>query len=174
MLVRNVIGWIVLIFAGIIALCGVVLWLEKRFPSKQFDERQQVSRGRACGLGLGVGVVYFLVTMSILINQVDGEKTIEPYLLVFFGLMLETAVMCTYSLLTHSYLSFLQKPGLNILGFGFCGALQFLTLANRLKREGPLTLVGHGSSSWIFLIAGSCFLYLTLVLLIQQLRREKE
>ena len=170
----QVIGWTALVFLGILIFCTGALWLEKRFPSKEFDERQQVSRGKASGLGLFVGVVYFLATMVILINQVDGEKTIEPCLLVFFGVMLQIMVMSTYSLLTYSYLSFLQKPVASIVGFGFCGILQLLTFRTNLERYGGLHLVGHGIFAWVSLLAGSCFVYLAVVLLIQQLRREKE
>ena len=99
----KVFGCIGLIFAGILLFCLAVLWLQKRFPSKEFDERQQVSRGKAGELGLLVGVVYFLAIMPVMIGQVDGKKTIEPYLLVFFGVMV-----------THDYT--LGKNFITILG----------------------------------------------------------
>ena len=170
----KVFGCIGLIFAGILLFCLAVLWLQKRFPSKEFDERQQVSRGKAGELGLLVGVVYFLAIMPVMIGQVDGEKTIEPYLLVFFGVMLETMVMSTYGLLTHSYLSFQQKPIRTSLGFLLCGVVNLLTFATNWERFDGLSFVGHGTFAWAALIAGCCFLYLALVILIQQLFKEKE
>ena len=174
MTLGNVFGCIGLIFAGILLFCMVVLWLQKRFPNKEFDERQQVSRGKACELGLLVGVVYFLAIMPAMIGQVDGEKKIEPYLLVFFGVMLETMVMSTYGLLTHSYLSFQQKPIFSMFGFLACGIMNLLSFATNWERFGGLTLTGHGTLAWAALIAGCCFLYLALVILIQQLFKEKE
>lgn len=174
MSVGNVFGIVALIFAGIMLLCLGALWLEKRFPSEQFDERQLMSRGKACGLGLSVGSVYFVTALAIMVKQVDGEKWIEPYLLVFFGVMLQTMVMSTYGVLTHSYLSFQQKPIISIVGFGFCGAMQLITFSSHWREYGGLHLVGHGSFAWVPLIAGSCFLYLAAVLLVQYLFREKE
>ena len=170
----QVIGWMALVFVGILLFCKGAIWLEKRFPSKQFDERQQRARGRACELGLLAGMVYFLATMVILLDQVMGDKTIEPYLLVYIGVMLQIMVMSTYSLLTYSYLSFLQKPGYSIAGFGFCGMLQFLTFRRNLADFGGLYLVGQKSFTWVPLLTGCCFTYLAVFLLIQQLRREKE
>lgn len=168
------IGWIAAVFAGIVIFCLGVLWAEKHFPGKEFDERQQRARGKAGQLGLITGVVYFLATMGILIGQVDGEKKIEPYLLVFFGLMLEIMVMSTYGMLTHSYLSFLQNPIISIVGFGFCGMIQMPAFLSDLRRYGGLCFVGYGTSGWIHLLVGCCFLYISVVLLIQHLRREKE
>lgn len=168
-----VVGLIVLIHIGIIALCFAVLWLEKHYPSKEFDERQKLNRYKASRLSQLIGWFYFLVVAVILIWQVDGEKTIEPFLLVMFGILLQVTIDHTYCLLTHSALPFSQKRTAAIAGYLFCGVTQILSFAISHDLN-PLSLTGRGSSGWVNLIVGIDFLYLALMHIFQLLWREKE
>jgi len=169
----NIIGIIAAIHIGIIVLCFAVQWLEKHYPSEEFDERQKLCRYRAGRLGQWVGLIYYLIVAVILVGQVDGEKTIEPFLLVMLGIVLQVTVDHTYCLLTHSALPFSQKRTAAIAGYLFCGVLQILSFAISHDIH-PLSLTGHGSSGWVNLIVGIDFLYLALMHVLQLLWREKD
>ena len=161
------------ILLGIVLLCLGVIYLEKKLPVKQYDERQLSARARAHRLSFWVGYAYFLTVVLILIRQVDGEKTVEPFLLVFAGLILQALVLHTYSILSDAALPLSEKPLYPIICFTFMGCLH-LTQFNNLLRRGVPGLSGRGASDWVFLMTGISFLYLSLLHLIQWLRSRKE
>ena len=165
--------WMLGILLGIVLLCLAVIYLERKAPSEEFDERQKIMRGNAHRLSLVVGFVYFLVVTAILIRQVEGEKTVEPFLLIFFGLEVQMLVLHTYCLLTHSALPLSGKPVTTIVCYVFSGLIQLGYIANRLG-DFPLSLVGQGSAGWIHLTGGVFFLYLALMHALRLLWKEKE
>lgn len=173
MSILSVVGIIIAVHIAIIVFCFAALWLGKRYSSDEFDERQKLNRYKASWLGQMVGFVYFLIVAVVLIGQVDGEKTIEPFLLVMFGIILQVTIDHTYCLLTHSALPFSQKRTTAIAGYLFCGVLQILSffISHDIN---PLCLTGHGSSGWINLTVGIDFLYLALMHMIQLIWQEKE
>ena len=173
MAIWEAIGLIVGILVFIIALCAGAIWVEKRFPGQEYDERQKIAKGRGYRLGFWFGIAYYLGVSLILLWQVDGERTVEPYLLVFAGIMLQGIVDHTYCLLTHSALPLSQNRLYAVSGYVVCGALHSTQFYISSKRDG-LSLVGHGSATWIWLIGGCCFFYLTLLHVIQALRERKE
>lgn len=173
MSILQVTGMIVGVLALVMALCAAAVWLEKKFPGKEYDERQKIAKGRGYRLAFWVGILYYAVIGIVLIGQVDGEKTVEPYLLVMIGLMLQAMVDHTYCLFTHSALPLSQNRVVTVFGYVVCGTLQLVQFRIWSKRDG-LALVGHGSSPWIWLIAGCCFFYLTVLHVIQALMERKE
>lgn len=168
----KVTGTILAVLAGIVVLCLGVIWLERKFPSDEYDERQKLAQGRACRLGFLTGMLYFGVVSVVLLQQVDGEKTIEPWLLVFIGFLLMVMVDHTYCFLTHAVLPLSQKPMTSIVCYGIAGAVQVWYTMNALEWA-PLSLTGHGTGGWIHLLTGISFLYLSLMHLIQYLRDRK-
>ena len=169
----KVTGAILAVLAGIVLLCLGVIWLERKFPSKEYDERQKQAQGRASRLGMITGLIYFMVVTAVLIRQVEEPKTVEPYLLVFIGVLLMVMVDHTYCFLTHSTLPLSQKPMTSIVCYAVCGMIQLLYIWEALDRF-PLALVGRGSAGWIHLLTGISFLYLSLIHLIQYLRDRRE
>lgn len=169
----KVVGMIVGTLALVIVLCAAAVWIEKKFPGKEYDERQKAARGRGYRLSFWVGFAYFVGVALVLLQQVDGEKTVEPYLLVFIGLMLQGVVEHTYCLFTHSALPLSQNRVATVLGYVTCGMLQFLQFHIWKARDG-FALVGHGSAAWIWLIAGCCIFYLTVLHIIQAFVERKE
>ena len=113
----KVVGMIVGTLALVIVLCAAAVWIEKKFPGKEYDERQKAARGRGYRLSFWVGFAYFVGVALVLLQQVDGEKTVEPYLLVFIGLMLQGVVEHTYCLFTHSALPLSQNRVATVLGY---------------------------------------------------------
>ena len=164
---------ILLGLVGIVLLCLAAVWVEKRYPVEDYDERQKAARGRGYRLSMITGLIYYTCVAFVLIFQVDGKKTIEPFLLVVMGIILQGPVLHTYSVLCHAALPLSGKPVITILSSLFCGAVQLIAFYDHSRRF-SLGLVGHATSAWIFLIAGISFFYLALLHIIQLLRDRKE
>ena len=158
------------VFAAMLIFCAGVIFIERKFPSERYDERQKQARGNAYRLSFWTGMVYYLVVMTVLTFRIGKDMPIEPFLLVFGGLLLQVMVSHFYSILTNSALPLSEKPGVAVLSFSFCGILQ---LASHDYSQ-PIPLVGWGSQAWVTLLAGVSFLILALLHLISILRREKE
>lgn len=162
-----------LVLVGIVLLCLGVTRMEKTAKSSEYDERQQLIRGRGYRLATWVGEIYFVVVMCVMIGQVDGEKTVEPWLLVFLGLQIQNLVFHAYCLLNQAALPLSGKPVSTILSYCMSGAISLFGFRSSLARD-PLSFVGHGSAGWVFVMTSFFFFSLALMHLIQLLRREKE
>ncbi len=179
-MIKTAIIFTLSVLLGIVLLCIAVVWLEKKFPGKRFDEMQTLSRLKGHRVAFWFGMLYYLVTVPILIGQVDGEKTIEPYLLVTIGFLLQMMVLNTYCLLTHSSLPLGDNPLVAIGGNAFIGSTQLFIfrdgLADYQFHEVPfeLPLIGRSSILWFHLIFAVCFFYIALLHAIQLLRDRKE
>lgn len=171
--IGSVIGITVGILTAVILFCLAAVWLEKRYPSESYDERQKIARGKASGLSLGVGVVYFLIISLVMMYQVQNPKTIEPYLLVIIGLMLIAMVDHTYCLLCHAALPLSQKAVWMIVAYFFLGVAQIWRFF-MVSGGNPMSLVGTGTSTLLSLILAVGFLYLALMHTIALLRDRKE
>ena len=167
------VGIVIGVLAAIILYCLANMWIEKRYPSEDYDERQKLLQGRASSLGMGTGLIYLVVVMGILINQVDKEKTIEPYLLVLWGFLLPIMVNHTYCFIGHAALPLSQKPAWNIICYAILGVGNIWRFSNGLELV-TLSFVGKGAFPWLYLTIGICFLYLSLMHIIQFLRDRKE
>jgi len=173
MSIISVIGIMFAVLAGIVLLCLAVTRMEKTAKSSEYDERQQLVRGRGYRLAFWVGFVYLLVSVPMLVGYTEGQKMVEPYLLVLCGVMLQNLVFHTYCLLNHAALPLSQKPLFTALGFFLCGILWLGSSYNAQQRN-PLSLVGYGSDGWMYLMVAFTFCAMGLMHLIQLLRREKE
>ena len=161
------------ILLGIVLLCMGVIYLEKKAPIKHFDERQKQSQGRAFRLSYWVSLVYYLIAMVICVNQVENEKTVEPYLLFFFGIMLQLTVDATYRVMTGCDLPLYQKRGGSMFGFLVVGILD-IAYFFMSQDFAPLSLVGYGTMPWLFLASGVYFVYLSGLHFIRFFRDRKE
>ena len=109
-----------LVLVAIVLLCLGVTRMEKTAKSSEYDERQQLVRGRGYRLAFWVGFVYLLVSIPMLAGYTTGQKKVEPYLLVLCGFMLQNLVFHVYCLLNHA-LPMSRKPLFTALGF-WCAA----------------------------------------------------
>lgn len=171
-MIASTIVFILLVLLGIVLLCLAAVWIEKKFPGKQYDERQILARSKAHRLAYWVGFVYSMAVVMILIYQVDGKKTVEPYLLVLGGVFLQEIVIHTYCLITHAALPLSQNPAPTIAGFIIIGITHVITFWVHYKRYGTMLTVGQSTITYIYLITGIGFLYLALLHLIQTLRKD--
>ena len=179
MIVR-ILVYTLLILLAIILLCKGAIALEKKCPGEKYDEMQTLSRLRSYRLAFWTGAIYFLFILPVLIKQIDGEKTIEPVLLLAGGFILQMLVCQTYCLLTHSALPLGENPLVAIGGNAFIGLTQVLIFRNGLDMYHllgdpfELALVGRSSILWFHLIAAFYFFYIALLHTIQLIRDRKE
>ena len=148
--------WILLIFAALAVLCAAVIWAERKFPGKKYDERQMLARGKAYRLALAVSTVYFTVVGVYLTFHTGEDLPVEPYILIFFGIVLQAQVCHIYCLLTHAALPLGEKPGVAITCYF---ALGILYLIQCLRWE-SLTFTGLQASAWGQLLCAVTFLEL--------------
>lgn len=172
------VGLIVLALGFIFLLCLAVVWLEKRFPGKSHDERQEQSRGRACRLSFGVGLLYYGFVTVLLMAQQKLGQTIEPYLLVFGGIILQASVYHIHCMITSAFMKLSQKPGGMAVFYLVMG-----TIASLIYRVsagfGLLEDMGYPTSfEWVFLGLAVMSFFLAFCwlgqVIHQQLCREKE
>jgi len=168
--VLNAVFLVVGILGVIFVMCLLAIFLERKFPSAKYDERQKLSRGKAYRVSFWMGAVYYLVVMAVMIFQVEKGKTIEPYLLIFFGLIIQAMVFHFYCILTHAAIPLAEQSGIAVVSYLVCGLAQLLTN----DYSGVWPLVGKGSEGWVRFVAGISFLILSLLHLVSILHREKE
>ena len=161
------------VLLGIVLFCAGVIYLEKKYPGGEYDERQVFCRMKAHRLSFWVGFVYYLFAVITLLGYVDGPGKVEPFLLIFVGMILQALVLHTYSILTNAAVPLSEKPWVPILCFALTGTLQ-LSQFSRSFRHGVPGLTGREAADWIFLIAGIGFFYLSLLHLFCWLHNRKE
>ena len=174
MFVFKLIGWVIVILVACLALCGGIVFLERKFPGKAYDERQVLARGKAFQHSLVVGSVYFVVMLEVMIWQVEKETVwIEPYLVIFWGLLLQCLVLNIYCLLTGSALPWDDKGDLTILMYF---GIAFMNLIGWIGHPpvDSLPLTGKGSSVWIGLSFGLTNLVLGVLHIIRRLVKDRE
>ncbi len=157
--------------AAVVLICALVLFLERRFPGKNYDERQKTARGRAYRVSFCLGLAYDVVVMEILLFQEAGQTVVSGYLLLFAGFMLKNLIFHVYSLLCDAALPLGNKPATAIAGYGITACICLFYVCRNTQL---LALSGEKSTGWIFLLTGFFSLTLALLHLISALRRQKE
>lgn len=179
---------LLLVFGAAVALLGIMAFLirtDKKRDSKEYDERQQTVRGKACQWAVVVGMAYFAVIALWDIVLADGLQT-SVYLLIMIGLALEAFVMECYCIFHDAYLPLTKSPKANIIFLYVMGALQMLnavSLANSMRvvwteqgvskvafGEVMLTDSRQSASVWTWLLVGITSIFLATLELIRYLR----
>lgn len=170
MAITEMLLWILLGLAAIVALCFAALWLEKHFPMTNFDERQQIARGKAYRLSFGVGIIWIIV--SILYMSFGGNMDNMPVIL-WFSFLAQTITFHIYCLLTHAALPMSQKPMTAILSYGLLTLVYVVNtvIAIDIDTRWPDK---PQANTWMKLSLAVWFGGLTIMHLIQYLRDRKE
>jgi len=156
------------VLLAMILLCACTIYMERKYPSENYDERQKQARGRAYCLCFWVGIIYYFVVMCVMIF--GRGLSVEPYLLLFFGFMLQIMVLHIYSVMTHAAVPLSEKPGVAIISYTIVGVLNLLM--NDYSK--PFPLMGERSISIVRPVLGILALALAAMHLIQLLRDRKE
>ena len=72
-----------IVIIALAGVCGLVVYLERNFPSEKYDERQKVARGNAYRFSHGVGMVYYIGLLAYFVFHTGkSEWAIEPFVLL--------------------------------------------------------------------------------------------
>ena len=170
MLILKGILWMLAALLGIGALCGFCLWMEKRAPSEEYDERQKIEQGKASNISLVTGLLYFIVVMCWMYLD---EMHVDTVFLIFTGLLLELMVYHVYCLMTHAALPLSRKPWVSIGNYTILGVAWALR-ASMYDPSWGMTLEGSGSRFWMHVMTSFCCLSLAAMHLISCLRDKRE
>lgn len=185
MSVGSVLIWCAGVLIALAALCWVVSFFQRNLPSEKFDERQQQVRGRANGLAMWFGYIYFLILFACL--ELDVSLTLSSKLLIFIGLLTQVMVFHIYCLLQNAVLPLSQKPWVSVGMYGFMGFANFLNyrmqaknlrIAQLAEEKGidmlGVTMESAGENVYLMLILAITFFSLAAMHLIRIIWPEKE
>ena len=162
--------WSAAVLAAIVLLCAAVIWFERKFPGKAYDERQNLYRGNAYSAAFWVGAAYFFAYICWLLpDSFEPPVELDPFLVVYIGLIIQAMVFHTYCLLTKSALPLSGKPIFSMISYGMLGTQSLLNYYFRLNNP----YVGD-SMQVVSLVNGFSFYALILMHLISLLWKEKE
>ena len=166
---------LLLIIAGVLVLlaaCWALLrWDKNRIRIKEYDERQTVERGNAYKISFWIGIVYYLVVVTL--GAFDGGAD-DLHFLVMLGILIQGMVFSFCCLLTNAELPLSRNPIAAIASYLLIGAcdLAYVFLGDEYTLGSKINKLG--SVEWIELICGIGLIMMGLMQVIQLLRREKE
>ena len=175
-------GLVVFFFAlviGAIVVTGVLaVYVGRNFPTKKFDERQQIDRGNAYRFSHWVGLVYYLgLMMYFVFHTGKSEWVLEPFLLIVIGILIQLDSFHIYCLMTHSALPLGEKPLPTIICYTLLGGMHLaLYFVQYIPEDEAATagLAGAMSFNLLRLLFALSFFSLAICHLIAYLRKEKE
>ena len=116
----------------LLGLCALVIRLEKKFPSKRYDERQKEVQGRAYKWTSVVGFLYF-TTMLFLDFLFPSGLPMDLSFVIFIGMALQALVYALYCSLQGAYFPLRKSPKINIILLYIAGALNLINGANNVR-----------------------------------------
>lgn len=159
----------------LVGICGLVVYLERNFPSEKYDERQKVARGNAYRFSHGVGMAYYFgLLVYFVFHTGKSEWTLEPFLLLAVGILIQLQSFHVYCLMTHSALPLGEKPVASIIGYFLLGAMYLAQYYLQYIPENAVGFTGAGSMNLFRLLIAFDFFSLAVLHLIALLRKEKE
>lgn len=177
---------IALVLTGALVL---LMWLEKKLPSKQYDERQETIRGKAHKWALLIGFCYFIIIAVLELILSDGLQA-DLFLVIMVGLGLEAFVLGCYCVIHDAYLPLTQSPKGNIIMLYILGAVQLINAASSVSRmrisltgeelkvvdfeEVVLTATGESAYVWGFLMVAVMSVTLATMELVRYMRNKME
>lgn len=175
-------GLVVFFFAlviGAIVVAGVfAVYVGRNFPTKKFDERQQIDRGNAYRFSHWVGIVYYVGMLAyFVLHTGKAEWPVEPFLLLVIGMLIQLQSFHVYCLMTHSALPLGEKPLPTIIGYTLLGGMYLLQYVVQYIPEDAAAaagLTGAGSFNLFRLLLALSFFSLAVFHLIGLLWKEKE
>lgn len=173
MSVMNAILLMCVFAAVLMGICAVVIWLENKYPGKNYDERQKQARGNAYRFSFWLGLVYhFGLSLAAIWNHSWSSESVDLYLLLYFGLILQAVSFHIYCVFTHAALPMSDNPKASIGCYGLLAVLNLMQFWGYHSIE--LSFGGESSNKWANLLTGFLFLVLTVLHLLQLFRDRKE
>lgn len=160
--------------AVLVALCMVVIRIEKRSPDTEYDERQKQVRGNAYRISFYVSFAYFLALLYCVgLGVFDEMESVAT--LLFTGVVIQMMVFHIYCLLAHAALPLSDKgkPWRAIWGHAGLSAMNFGNFGMGVFLDGRYAKNASGGH-WRNLILAIAFGLLALMHLIQYLRDRRD
>lgn len=164
---------VVLLSLGVIvflfAVCALVITLERKYPSKDYDERQLTVRGNGYRLGFCVGIFcQFFGLIAVILYTKGGQHNTEGLLLIGgCCLLIPAAAFFTYCLLKDALLPRWGDAKREAALFGVLAAAQFTQAFSDQQ------LFSRKEPRWFFFIAGIFFVYLAALHIFYFLRQRR-
>lgn len=160
----------ILLALSTLGLSVLVLRKNRNRSNFEFDERQLQAKGQASSLALLVGMVYCILLVAFLPDQISGEAM---RVLLLLGITLTVMTGCSYAILSDAYVGrseTMKGTGLGFLIFGIGYLILFVLRLVLL--EDVISL--DNSAAWRSLLMGVGFGYPGVLLLIKDKRSRKE
>lgn len=153
----------------------LTVWYKKKYPSKEYDERQELARGQAAGVSFWVMLIYFLAIFAVYAYRgmvYDAEiRMMEAALAILTGLEFSLLIYHTCCILTHAALPMKQKPRRMMVSYLFIGMVDLL---NYYLRCWQYPDSGNCMEGYMYLLIGVGACYLSVLYLIEWLRGREE
>ena len=174
---------------AVLAASALLAWVEKKKPPKQFDERQQIVRGRAYKWACVTGFCYFIAVGILDLVLRDGVQA-DLFLLVMIGGTLSAFVCECYCCFHDAYLPLTKSPKVNILLLYALSAVYLLQAVNWVSKmrvtitesgfevldfgEVMLGTTGNSAFAWGFLMLAVMTIVLATIELVRYLWNKME
>ena len=157
----------------LMGLCAAVIRLEKKHPSKDYDERQKQARGNAYRFSFWLGLLYYFGMYIAALWYFPTElRPGNVAAVIFLGTDLQAISFHIYCLFTHSALPLSEKPLVPIWSYTVLAAFNLLEIVVDGVKE--FSVLEPGVNSLSRLMTGFFFLVLAVLHLIQYLQNRKE
>lgn len=180
---------VVMIAIAVLAVCAMLAWVEKKKTPKQFDERQQIARGKAYKWACVTGLCYFIAIALLDLVLPSGVQA-DLFLLIMIGITLAVFVCECYCCFHDAYLPLSKSPKANIIMLYALAAMYLLQAVNQVSRlrvsfteeglkvvdfgEVMLNATGDSSVVWGFLMVAVMSATIATVELVRYLRSKAE
>ena len=145
-------------------ICGAAIWFDRKFPGKSYDERQNICRGNAYAVAFWVGAAYFFAYVCWTFpNGKARSIELDPFLVVYIGLLIQVMVLHVYCLLTRSALPVSGSWVLTMISYGVMGTSSLMNfyfglnnpyVADSMHVVGLVNAVSFYSLAVMHLISG--------------------
>lgn len=168
------IGVVLLVVFGVllamVLLCMAAIWLEKKAPGEDYDERQKIARGNAYRLSFFVGAFYFL---GLFFYLEISKKLDHVVFWLFVGMELQLMTFHIYCLLKRSALPFSKKPLHSAISYGLLAVLWVVNFFSWRRADSRFAM-GITDNTLMQLILAVSFGALSVMYLISHFWKEKE
>lgn len=162
---------LVAVVVALAGICWLCLFLERKFPSKQYDERQLQARYKGYRFGFWVGIVYYFVAWVL--TDILGKLADYSTELIFVGLMVQLLAGVIYMMLTGANLPLSQKPTPYLFALFF--AVSGFSVINAYRSiRCEIGLYGEYQIPWKELVISVVWFALGVVYLISWLTRDRD
>lgn len=162
------------ILAVIIGICLLSLFLRKRFPRKDFDERQKLAQGEAYRVSFLMLLTYLIVILALDAAGLLEEVSLQ--LIILLELVVGLLTYDTYCMFTGASLPVGEAPGKSALVSGGLSLLWFIQFFGYLRLKGSFKSVLSLSDTthWLRLLMGVAFGYSAIAYCVQFWKEQKE